>query len=234
MDSGSQILDNIRITLEEDQFFYIKGMKKDLSEDKYKYDIIFLNKPVPSTSTTSTTTGSKTDKGKDIAYNTETPLPLHEQTFPNAFINEFHQAVDTAEVTELMKLAEMYTSRNHVLNCELYKMLEMRVAEIQSALGEDENAEAMRAEVKRLRARLAFSEDARSRATYDVTKAQTIQKACVVAQKKAESQLKSCQNMIQAKDRELTEVPNELAKAKGLLAKLGVPGYTETQPKFVD
>ncbi|KAL2555480.1 hypothetical protein Fot_00219 [Forsythia ovata] len=107
-------------------------------------------------------------------------------------------------------------------------MLEMRVAEIQSALGEDENAEVMRAEIKRLRARLAFSEDARSRATYDVTKAQTIQKACIVAQKKAESQLKSCQNMIQAKDRELTEVSNELAKAKGLLAKLGVPGYTKT------
>ncbi|KAL2519981.1 hypothetical protein Fot_23904 [Forsythia ovata] len=140
----------------------------------------------------------------------------------------FGKAVDTAEVMELMKLAEMYTSRSHVLNCELYKMLEMRVAEIQSALGEGENAEAMRAEIKRLRARLVFSEDARSRATYDVTKAQTIQKACIVAQKKAESQLKSCQNMIQAKDRELTEVSNELAKAKGLLAKLGVPGYTET------
>ncbi|KAL2538716.1 Uncharacterized protein Fot_20107 [Forsythia ovata] len=142
--------------------------------------------------------------------------------------SSFGKAVDTAEVTELMKLAEMYTSCSHVLNCELYKMLEMRVAEIQSALGEDENAEAMRAEVKRLRARLAFLENARNRATYDVTKDQTIQKACIVAQKKAESQLKSCQNMIQAKDRELTEVSNELAKAKGLLAKLGVPGYTET------
>ncbi|KAL2501462.1 hypothetical protein Fot_35310 [Forsythia ovata] len=113
----------------------------------------------------------------------------------------FEKAVDTAEVTELMKLAEMYTSRSHVLNCELYKILEMRVDEIQSALREDENAEAMRAEIKRLRARLAFSEDAWSRATYDAMKAQTIQKACIVAQKKAESQLKSCQNMIQAKDR---------------------------------
>ncbi|KAL2501150.1 hypothetical protein Fot_34998 [Forsythia ovata] len=61
----------------------------------------------------------------------------------------FEKAVDTAEVTELMKLVEMYTSHSHVLNCELYKMLEMRVAEIQSALGEDENAEAMRAEIKR-------------------------------------------------------------------------------------
>ncbi|KAL2474428.1 hypothetical protein Adt_35164 [Abeliophyllum distichum] len=84
MDSGSQVLDKIRVTLEEDQFFYIRGMKKDLSEDEYKYDIIFLNKPIHSTSTTSITTGSKTNKGKDIAYNTETSLPLHGQTFPNA------------------------------------------------------------------------------------------------------------------------------------------------------
>ncbi|KAL2538827.1 hypothetical protein Fot_20218 [Forsythia ovata] len=142
--------------------------------------------------------------------------------------SSFGKAVDTAEVTELMKLAEMYTSRSHVLNCELYKILEMKVDEIHSVIGEDEDAEAMRAEIKRLRARLTFSKDARTRATYDVTKAQTIQKAYVVARKKAESQLKSCQSMIQAKDKELTEVLNELTKAKGLLAKLGVPGYAET------
>ncbi|KAL2488102.1 hypothetical protein Fot_41394 [Forsythia ovata] len=64
----------------------------------------------------------------------------------------FGKAADTAEVTELMKLAEMYTSRSHVLNCELYKMLEMKVDEIHSVIGEDEDAEAMRAKNKRLRA----------------------------------------------------------------------------------
>ncbi|KAL2522119.1 Uncharacterized protein Fot_26042 [Forsythia ovata] len=64
----------------------------------------------------------------------------------------FGKAVDTAEVTELMKLVEMYTSCSHVLNCELYTMLEMKVDEIQSVLGEDENAEAMRVEIKRLQA----------------------------------------------------------------------------------
>ncbi|KAL2547751.1 hypothetical protein Fot_09281 [Forsythia ovata] len=95
--------------------------------------------------------------------------------------SSFGKAADTAEVTELIKLAEMYTSRSHVLNCELYKMLEIKVDEIYSVLGEDEDAEAMRVEIKRLRARLAFYEDARTRATYDVTKVQTIQKACVVA-----------------------------------------------------
>ncbi|KAL2521140.1 hypothetical protein Fot_25063 [Forsythia ovata] len=85
----------------------------------------------------------------------------------------------------------------------------------------------MRAENKDLLARLAFSEDARARATYDVMRAWTIQKACFDAQKTAESQLKSCQNMIYAKDKELTEALNELAKAHGLLAKLGAPGYAE-------
>ncbi|KAL2494455.1 hypothetical protein Fot_38212 [Forsythia ovata] len=119
--------------------------------------------------------------------------------------SSFGKAVDAAEVTELMKLAKMYTSRSHVLNCELYKMLEIKVDEIHSTLGEDEDAETMRAEIKRLQARLAFFEDVQTCATYDVTKAQTIQKACIVAQKKAESQLKSCQSIIQAKDRELTE-----------------------------
>ncbi|KAL2494968.1 hypothetical protein Fot_38725 [Forsythia ovata] len=139
----------------------------------------------------------------------------------------FGKAADTVEVTELMKLAEMYTSLSHVLNCELYKMLEMKVDEIHSVIGEDEDVEAMRAKNKHLRARLTFSEDARTRATYDVTKAQTIQKACVVARKKAELQLKSCQSIIQTKDKELTEVLSELAKAKDLLAKLGAPSYAE-------
>ncbi|KAL2509159.1 hypothetical protein Fot_32806 [Forsythia ovata] len=98
----------------------------------------------------------------------------------------FGKTEDTAEVAELLKLAKMYTSCSHVLNCELYKMLEMKVDELHYVIGEDEDVEAMRAENKHLRARLAFSEDARARATYDVTKVQTIQKACVDAQKKAE------------------------------------------------
>ncbi|KAL2469228.1 alpha-L-fucosidase 2 [Forsythia ovata] len=66
--------------------------------------------------------------------------------------SSFGKAADTAEVTELMKLAEMYTSRSHVLNCELYKMLEIKVDEIYFVIGEDEDTEAMRAEIKRLRA----------------------------------------------------------------------------------
>ncbi|KAL2529617.1 hypothetical protein Fot_22218 [Forsythia ovata] len=47
----------------------------------------------------------------------------------------FGKAVDNAELMELLKLAEMYTSRYHVLNCELYKVLAMKVDELRSTVG---------------------------------------------------------------------------------------------------
>ncbi|KAL2529517.1 hypothetical protein Fot_22118 [Forsythia ovata] len=47
----------------------------------------------------------------------------------------FGKAADDTELTELLKLAEMYTSRSHVLNCELYKVLEMKVDELRSVTG---------------------------------------------------------------------------------------------------
>ncbi|KAL2529404.1 hypothetical protein Fot_22005 [Forsythia ovata] len=45
--------------------------------------------------------------------------------------------------------------------------------------------------------------------------------------KKAESQLRACQNMVHAKDKELTEALAELSKANDLLTILGVPGYAD-------
>ncbi|KAL2545033.1 Uncharacterized protein Fot_14266 [Forsythia ovata] len=98
----------------------------------------------------------------------------------------FGKAADNAELLELLKLAEMYTSRSHVLNCDLYKVLAMKVDELRSTVGGDEDVNALHSENKDLRERLAFSEDARARAIYDVTKAKRIQSVCVQAQKKAE------------------------------------------------
>ncbi|KAL2488723.1 hypothetical protein Fot_42015 [Forsythia ovata] len=74
---------------------------------------------------------------------------------------------------------------------------------------------------------LAASEDARARATYGVTKSRTIQRTCAQAQRKAESQLRACQNMVHAKDKELTEALAKLSKARDLLASLGIPGYAD-------
>ncbi|KAL2501713.1 hypothetical protein Fot_35561 [Forsythia ovata] len=121
----------------------------------------------------------------------------------------------------------MYTSRNHVLNCELYKLLEMKIDELHSTTRGDEDVEALRGENKDLREQLVFFKDARARAIYDVAKAEKIQGVCVQAQKKAESQLKSCQNMIHAKDKELTETLSELSRARDLLANLGCQGLLE-------
>ncbi|KAL2529857.1 hypothetical protein Fot_22458 [Forsythia ovata] len=78
-----------------------------------------------------------------------------------------------------------------------------------------------------LRSELAISKNARARAIYDVAKSRTIQMACAQAQRKAESQLRACQNMVHAKDKELIEALAELSKSKGLLASLGVPGYVD-------
>ncbi|KAL2520919.1 hypothetical protein Fot_24842 [Forsythia ovata] len=119
----------------------------------------------------------------------------------------FEKAVDNAELMELLKLAEMLTIALHYW--------------------EDENVYTLRSENKDLWEQLAFSEDARARAIYDITKVKTIQRACVQAQKKAESQLRSYQNMVHAKDKELTEMLNELSRAQDLLAKLGVPSYAD-------
>ncbi|KAL2508371.1 hypothetical protein Fot_32018 [Forsythia ovata] len=141
----------------------------------------------------------------------------------------FGRAADNVELTELLKLAEMYTSRSHVLNCELYKLLEMKIDELRTTTGGDEDVEALRAENKDLREQLVFSEDARARAIYDVAKAERIQGVCVQAQKKAESQLRSCQNVVHAKDKELTEALSELSRARDLLANIGVPDYVDLQ-----
>ncbi|KAL2520158.1 hypothetical protein Fot_24081 [Forsythia ovata] len=47
----------------------------------------------------------------------------------------FGKAADDAELTELLKLAEMYTFRSYVLKCKLYKVLEMKVDELRSVTG---------------------------------------------------------------------------------------------------
>ncbi|KAL2545519.1 hypothetical protein Fot_14752 [Forsythia ovata] len=93
----------------------------------------------------------------------------------------FGKPADNAELTELLKLVEMYTSQSHVLNCELYKVLAMKIDELHSTVGRDEDVNALRSENKDLRKRLAFSEDERTRAIYDITKAKRVQSVCVQA-----------------------------------------------------
>ncbi|KAL2501805.1 hypothetical protein Fot_35653 [Forsythia ovata] len=95
------------------------------------------------------------------------------------WITAFVKATNNAELMELLKLAEMYTSRSHVLNYELYKVLAIKVDELRSMVGWDENVDALCLENKDLQEQLVFSEDARARAIYDITKAKRIQSVCV-------------------------------------------------------
>ncbi|KAL2497293.1 hypothetical protein Adt_22843 [Abeliophyllum distichum] len=62
----------------------------------------------------------------------------------------FGKAVAGAELTELVRLAELHTSWSHVLNCEVYKMLSMKIEELHSTVERSEDVEALRAENKDL------------------------------------------------------------------------------------
>ncbi|KAL2508652.1 hypothetical protein Fot_32299 [Forsythia ovata] len=97
----------------------------------------------------------------------------------NCWTSSFGKAADNAELMELLKLAEMYTSRSHVLNCELYKVLAIKVDELRSMVRGDEDVDALRSENKDVREQLAFFEDVKTHAIYDITKAKMIQRAYV-------------------------------------------------------
>ncbi|KAL2530159.1 hypothetical protein Fot_23592 [Forsythia ovata] len=103
----------------------------------------------------------------------------------------------------------------------------MKADELRSTVEGGNNIDTLRSENNDLCAQLAFFEDARAWAIYDITKDGMIQMAYIQAQRTAKSQLRACQNMIYAKDKELTEALAELSRAKNLLANLGVSGYPD-------
>ncbi|KAL2559392.1 hypothetical protein Fot_04131 [Forsythia ovata] len=124
-------------------------------------------------------------------------------------------------------MVKMNTAQSYILNCELYKIFMMKINELRSKVVGAEDIDAFHLENKALRAQLAVTEDARARTIYEITKSGTIQRMYVQAQNKAESQLRICQNMVHAKEKELTEALAELSKAKDLLANLEVPDYAD-------
>ncbi|KAL2520039.1 hypothetical protein Fot_23962 [Forsythia ovata] len=70
-------------------------------------------------------------------------------TIPAASVHKywtstFGNAVNNVELTKLLKLAKVYTSRSHMLNYELYKVLTMKVDELRSTVGRDEDVNTLR------------------------------------------------------------------------------------------
>ncbi|KAL2538567.1 hypothetical protein Fot_19958 [Forsythia ovata] len=115
----------------------------------------------------------------------------------------FDKAADNAELLEMKRVAEMYTSQSHVLNCELYKVLVMKIDKRHSTVMGAEDIDKLRSKNKTLRSRLAVSEDVRAKAEYKINMAETIQKFSVKARKQTELKLKLCEDMAHAKYKEL-------------------------------
>ncbi|KAL2559090.1 hypothetical protein Fot_03829 [Forsythia ovata] len=90
------------------------------------------------------------------------------------FTSVWERATEGVDLSELIKMAEMNTARSHVLNCELYKVLMMKVDKMRSTVVGVEDINALRLENQALRSELAASEDANARAVYDITKSGTI------------------------------------------------------------
>ncbi|KAL2558715.1 Uncharacterized protein Fot_03454 [Forsythia ovata] len=78
------------------------------------------------------------------------PAAIATASIHKYWTSTFGKATDNAELMELLKLVEMYTSQSHVLNCELYKVLAMKVDELLSTVGRDEDVDVLRSENKYL------------------------------------------------------------------------------------
>ncbi|KAL2514210.1 hypothetical protein Fot_28181 [Forsythia ovata] len=66
------------------------------------------------------------------------------------------KTVDNADLSEMIKMAEMSIARSHVLNCELYKVLAMKIDELCSMATGVKDIEELCLENKILRSRLAI------------------------------------------------------------------------------
>ncbi|KAL2493776.1 Uncharacterized protein Fot_37533 [Forsythia ovata] len=65
------------------------------------------------------------------------------------------KATDNVDLLKLLKLVKMNTSRSHILNCELYKVLGMKIDRLHSTIMGAEDIDELHSKNKILRLRLA-------------------------------------------------------------------------------
>ncbi|KAL2508763.1 hypothetical protein Fot_32410 [Forsythia ovata] len=104
-------------------------------------------------------------------------------------------------------MAEMNTARSHLLNYELYKVL--AGYKESKAIGSKDSDE-LHLENKILFSKLDLVKEARWQAEYKAMKAETIQKVCNNAKRRAELKLKVYKDMAYAKYKELDKVREPL------------------------
>ncbi|KAL2553532.1 Uncharacterized protein Fot_07151 [Forsythia ovata] len=70
----------------------------------------------------------------DILEKLLAPSAIAAASVHKYWTSSWAKTADNAELLEMLKLAEMYTSQYHVLNCELYKVLTMKIDELHSTV----------------------------------------------------------------------------------------------------
>ncbi|KAL2538276.1 hypothetical protein Fot_19667 [Forsythia ovata] len=113
------------------------------------------------------------------------------------------KATDDADLIEMIKMTKMSTTWSHVLNCELYKVLVMKVDELRSTVTGIEDIDELRSENKILCSMLAIYDDAKEQAEFKIIKSKMIQMLSVSARKQAEWKLKVCEDMSYTKHKQL-------------------------------
>ncbi|KAL2552848.1 hypothetical protein Fot_06516 [Forsythia ovata] len=105
----------------------------------------------------------------------------------------------------------------------------MKVDELRSTIVGADDINAFRLENQTFRSELKVSKDAKAQAIYNITKYGTIQRMCVQAQKKAESQLRACQNMVHAKDKKIDRGPGRVIEGQGSVGQSWGPWLCRSQ-----
>ncbi|KAL2538251.1 hypothetical protein Fot_19642 [Forsythia ovata] len=100
-------------------------------------------------------------------------------------------------------MTKMSTAWSHVLNCELYKVLVMKVDELRSTVTGTEDIDELRSENKILCSMLAIYDDAREQAEFKIINSEMIQMLSVSARKQVEWKLKVCEDMSYTKHKQL-------------------------------
>ncbi|KAL2552623.1 hypothetical protein Fot_06242 [Forsythia ovata] len=161
--------------------------------------------------------GSRKDE-LDLAFLEKLPIPsaIAVVSVHKYWTFTWVKATENANILELLKLAEISTSRSHVLNCKLYKVLAMKIDKQRSTVAGEEDIDELRSENKVFRSRFAVFEDARAQAEFKIIKSEMIQRLSISARKQAELKLKFCKDMAYEKLKQLTKALAELSKAKEL------------------
>ncbi|KAL2550191.1 Uncharacterized protein Fot_11721 [Forsythia ovata] len=93
----------------------------------------------------------------------------------------------------------MSTTWSHVFNCELYKVLAIKVDELRSMVTGEDDIDELRSENNILCSMLTIFKDARAQAEFKIIKSEMIQRLSLSAQKQAKLKIDNIHKLVDAK-----------------------------------